>query len=324
MDVTPVLKICDRPSTHHAASDCMVTGCRATACGATHSTATGCSWTVTEATRPKECVKLPSEKIGACAGVCNDGKNFLPGSVTIVDCITSKGNNGRSKVPAEEKFESETLPVRADSLEVTWLPSVVDTEVTPDATSATPPNTASLLEEICIPSLTSSPCDCISAWNKSDNCETFDTNWFNFEISLPCQPISTTRSSKSWIKVVQFVDQKPKCNPVISNLIACSNFEKPVLESAVKPDRKSDTIDTVFACKRDSMRCSVTHKSSESFCSKVRNLLLILASKSANLASNLASSFVKKNPLKPASPSTNLLHHHFQPDQSPHYLPVEQ
>ena len=261
----------------------MVTGCRATACGAANSPATGRSWTVTEATRLKESVKSPSEKIGAAAGVCNEGKNFLPGSVTIVDCITSKGKNGRGKIPAEERFEAKTLPVGADSLKVTWPPSVADTEVTPNATSATPPDTASLLEGICIPSPTSSPRDWISAWNKSDKFETFDTNWLWSEAN------HVTLSSVA--------------------LIACSNFEKPVLESAVKPDRKSDIIDTVFECKRDAMRCSVPHKSSESFCSKVRNLLLILASKSANLASNLASSFVKKliktceSFYKPATPS---------------------
>ena len=141
-----------------------------------NSPATGRTWTVTEATWPKESVKSPRETIGAGAGVCNDGKNFLPGSVTIVDCITSKGKNGRGKVPAEERSESETLPVGADSLEVTWPPSVADTEVMPNATSASPPDTASLLKGICVPSLTSSPCDWILAWNKSDNFETFDTN----------------------------------------------------------------------------------------------------------------------------------------------------
>ena len=115
-----------------------------------------------------------------------------------------------------------------------------------------------------------------------DNFETFDINWLWSEAN------NVTLSSVA--------------------LIACSNFEKPVLESAVKPDRKSDTIDTVFAYKRHSMHCCLAHKSSESFCSNVRNLLLILASKSTHLASNLASNFVKKSSKtcesfdKPAAP----------------------
>ena len=142
---------------------------------------------------------------------------------------------------------------------------------------------------------------CLTAGRNLRSVTDILTSWLDFSLKQIRQLWNI------WHQLIMISSQR--CNPVISTLMACSNFEKPVLESAVKPDRKSDIIDTVFACKRDSMRCSVAPKSSESFCSKVRNPLLILASKSANLASNLASSFVKKfiktweSFDKPAAPS---------------------
>ena len=74
-------------------------------------------------------------------------------------------------------------------------------------------------------------------------------------------------------------------------LMTCSNFENPLLNSRVKPERISNNIDNVFACKRDSTCCFITHTFSESLFSKITNQLLILAAKSANMASNLASNF---------------------------------